>query len=65
MAPEDWKEKKQLEATLTESKVEDKESAAGTKEQRSTWARLIKKVYDMDPLVCPRYGGDKKIIAII
>ena len=30
--PDGWKEKKQLEVILAESKVEDKESAAGTKE---------------------------------
>ena len=35
-------EKKQMETTLVESAVKDMESAAGTKEQRSTWARLIK-----------------------
>ena len=27
--------------------------------------RLIKKVYDMDPLVCPRCGNDMKILSII
>ena len=24
-----------------------------TKAARSTWARLIKKVYEVDPLICP------------
>jgi len=42
LAPNGWKEKKKLEAASAESEVEVKESAAGTKEQRSTWARLIK-----------------------
>ena len=32
---------------------------------RSTWARLIKKVYNKDPLVCPECGYGMKIIAII
>jgi hypothetical protein len=32
---------------------------------RSSWARLIKKVYEADPLVCPRCGGPMKIISLI
>jgi hypothetical protein len=40
------------------------EGAIDEKEQRSTWARLIKKVYGTDPLVCPRCS-EMKIIAII
>ena len=29
------------------------------------WARLIKKIYEVDPLVCPKCGGDMRIIAFI
>lgn len=32
---------------------------------RSSWARLIKKVYEADPLVCPRCSGQLKIISLI
>ena len=32
---------------------------------RSTWARLIYKVYEIDPLVCPRCNGPMKVIAVI
>jgi len=32
---------------------------------RSSWARLIKKVYQADPLVCPRCSGPLKIISLI
>jgi len=31
----------------------------------SSWARLIKKVYEVDPLLCPRCGEQMKIIAFI
>jgi hypothetical protein len=31
----------------------------------SSWARLIKKVYEADPLVCPRCLGPPKIISLI
>jgi len=32
---------------------------------RSAWARLIAKVYEVDPLICPRCGSEMKLIAII
>jgi len=34
-------------------------------QQKSTWTKLIKKVYGTDPLVCPCCGSAMKIIAII
>ena len=30
-----------------------------------TWAMLIKRVYEIDPLACPRCGGAMKVIAFI
>ena len=46
--------------------MENTESVAvGTKKQKSTWAKLIKKVYGFDPLVCPECGSDMEIKAII
>jgi len=36
-----------------------------TRRFRSSWARLIKKVYEADPLVCPRCSGPLKIISLI
>lgn len=65
MAPEGWKEKKELEAVVAESAVEELESAVEAKKQKSTWAKLIKKVYGTDPLVCPKCGSDMEIKAII
>lgn len=34
-------------------------------EVRSSWARLIRKVYRVDPLICPRCGGRMHLIALI
>ena len=31
----------------------------------STWASLIKKVYNVDPLICSKCGGNMKIVAFI
>ncbi|MBI1747559.1 MAG: hypothetical protein HYR55_13365 [Acidobacteria bacterium] len=35
------------------------------KEARQRWARLIKKVYEVDPLVCPNGSGRIRIISFI
>jgi len=32
---------------------------------RRSWAQLIKRVYEVDPLVCPSCGGEMRIIAFI
>jgi len=32
---------------------------------KRAWARLLAKVYEIDPLVCPRCGWEMKIIAVI
>ena len=30
-----------------------------------TWALLIKRVYEVDPLCCPQFGGEMKVVAFI
>ena len=34
-------------------------------EARQNWAQLIQKIYEVDPLVCPKCQGQMKIISII
>ncbi|EMS77964.1 IS91 family transposase [Desulfotignum phosphitoxidans] len=36
-----------------------------SKESRRNWARLIRKIYEVDPLVCPKCHGEMKIISFI
>ena len=36
-----------------------------SKEARQNWARLIQKIYEVDPLVCPKCHGSMKVISII
>ncbi len=33
--------------------------------RRRKWARLIRRVYEVDPLVCPSCGGEMRIISVI
>ena len=39
--------------------------SSGSKEFRRNWARLIQKIYEVDPLVCPKCKGKMKVIAVI
>ena len=36
-----------------------------TKGCNKSWAQLIKKIYEVDPLICPKGGSDMRIIAFI
>jgi len=36
-----------------------------SKEYRKNWARLIQKIYEEDPLTCPKCFGKMKIICVI
>jgi len=36
-----------------------------SKESRQNWARLIQKIYEVDPLVCPKCQGQMRIISFI
>ncbi|GAB4258065.1 MAG: hypothetical protein Kow0092_05380 [Deferrisomatales bacterium] len=36
-----------------------------TRVPSKTWRQLIQKVWEVDPLACPRCGGEMKIIALI
>jgi len=40
-------------------------SEAAPSAAKRAWARLIKQVYEVDPLVCARCGGPMRIIAFI
>ena len=36
-----------------------------SKEYRKNWARLIQKIYEVDPLTCPKCSGKMKVISVI
>ena len=41
------------------------EPAENTKALRKNWARLIQKIYEVDPLICPKCKGVMRIIRFI
>ena len=40
-------------------------SSAERRQMRQRWAQLIKRVYEVDPLVCERCGSTMRIISVI
>ncbi len=45
--------------------VTSEPDSAERKAARKRWANLIRHIYEVDPLVCPRCGGMMKIIAFV
>jgi len=41
------------------------EPEGSSKEYRKNWARLIQKIYEVDPLTCPKCSGEMKVIRVI
>jgi len=41
------------------------EPDGSSKEFRRNWARLIQKIYEVDPLTCPKCSGKMKVISVI
>ena len=44
---------------------EENASAAAPARSSQTWAMLIKRIYQVDPLCCPECGGEMKVVAFI
>jgi hypothetical protein len=40
-------------------------SPAERRARRRRWAQLVRRVYEVDPLVCPKCGGEMRIISVI
>ena len=43
----------------------DRDHSPDARALRRSWAQLIKRIYEVDPLVCPKCGGEMRIIAFI
>jgi hypothetical protein len=60
---------KQLKNTLTNDQDElipyILEPDKSSKEGRKNWSRLIQKIYEVDPLICPKCSGEMKVISVI
>jgi len=45
--------------------VSANEEEVETNARKRAWARLLAKVYEVDPLLCPKCGAEMKVIAIL
>lgn len=54
-----------LNNSVEENKTVDVENKVSDKASRQAWAKLIQKVYAVDPLKCPKCESSMKVIAII
>ncbi len=63
-APEGWKAAQQI-LSLEDELSEETEWDISEKTSRKAWARLIAKIYEIDPCLCPKCGSEMKIVAII
>jgi len=67
-APDGWKATHQhLTAAedLGYEPLPDVDEEVGVDARKRAWARLLAKVFEVDPLVCPKCGAEMKVIAII
>ena len=57
LAPEGWNDKQSAHAEY----IEYEDNSVSAKAKRSAWARLIKKVYEVDPLIFPKCGNEMRL----
>jgi hypothetical protein len=43
----------------------DRDRTQNARALRRSWAQLLKRIYEVDPLVCPSCGSEMKVVAII
>ena len=69
--PEIWTSKKIKKPCSNSKKEEEVDVIEGEspvvllEKKTSTWAKLIAKVYEVDPLVCTKCGDEMKVVAVI
>ena len=67
LAPEGWQKDHQGQpalhlGTLSQNTMDQ---SVSTKEARSAWARLLAKIYEVDPLRCNRCASQMRVLAVI
>jgi hypothetical protein len=64
-APEKWKQSVETDHQAEDSCANVQENEIDNSTQKQAWARLLAKVYEIDPMICPQCGAEMKVIAII
>ncbi len=64
VAPAAWRDSHPQES-LSQQPTPNQTLTVPQRSCRSAWARLIPKVYEADPLICPRCGSQMKVFAVL
>ena len=67
-APDGWKDSLHNSAAADDlgyKPLSFREEEVDIDARKRAWARLLAKVYEVDPFVCPKCGAEMKVIAII
>lgn len=67
LAPKGWRHDHPAQPTLRVGLPDEHQSdlSATARQSCSAWARLIKKVYEVDPLTCSHCGQPMRVLAVI
>jgi len=65
LAPEGWLKKQEEQYAIKEDDVDVERQDVKGRAKRSAWARLINKVYGINPLIFERCGSEMRIVAFI
>ena len=68
LVPDGWKEQNRIEIQNEGEDIAEPVNQSddiSVKKSKATWARLIAKIYEVDPLTCPKCGSEMKILSVI
>ncbi len=64
-APEQWKANQMESLPEEDFPVDETECNISTQACRKAWARMLAKIYEINPYTCPKCGSEMKVIAVI
>ena len=66
-APDGWRVQNGLEKQEDDNEIDDIRDVddVSHKKSKASWARLIAKIYEVDPMICAQCGSEMRVISII
>lgn len=67
-APAGWREE-HVKSEVSDASIDfdsfSEDDSVDSQTYKRAWARLLAKVYEVDPFICPKCGSEMKVIAVI